>query len=170
MLANDFEEKQVLLVDNGSREPCGEHLQSAFPTIELLVLPENQGFAGGAIRGIERAMEMGAEYIHLIGNDSTLAPNAITKLVEALDEHPEAGAAGPLLLSPGDDELVQFYRADVDRDRAWHTHYGHFVPLASKEWPTVENDFIPFVAMMFRRNALEEVGLMVSPCFLVFFR
>jgi GT2 family glycosyltransferase len=160
VLANDYEDFRVLLVDNGSRAPCGERLKARFPEIELLVLPVNQGFAGGANRGLERGFEMGAEYVQVIGNDGRLAPDAIRRLVAALDADRRAGAAGPLILSTDPDPVVHFYRASVDRDRAHHHHYDAGVPLRSRSWPTVENPFVPFVAMMFRRQALADVGLM----------
>ena len=107
VLASDYPTLHVLLVDNGSERPCGREIKEKFASIELLTLPQNQGFSGGANRGLERALERGADYIHLIGNDSTLYPDAISKLVEALEENPDAGLAGPLLLFP-DQETVQF--------------------------------------------------------------
>ena len=56
VLASDYRPLRVLLVDNGSETPCGEEIQARFPSIELLVLPENQGFTGGSNRGIGRAL------------------------------------------------------------------------------------------------------------------
>ena len=50
--------------------------------------------------GLEKALEMGGDYIHLIGNDATLAPDAIRLLVEACEQNLKIGAAGPLLLDP----------------------------------------------------------------------
>ncbi|UCF09850.1 MAG: glycosyltransferase family 2 protein [Candidatus Bipolaricaulota bacterium] len=159
VLDSDYEPLRVLLVDNGSNEPCGEIVQKRFPSIEVLTLPENQGFTGGSNRGIERALEMGADYIHLIGNDSTLAPDAISNLVRALETRPEMGGASPLILHPGEQKIVQFYFGTIERDRARHVHHREEEPYEGGDWPTVASDFVPFVAVMFRKQALLEAGV-----------
>ena len=160
VLASDYPNLQVILVDNGSEAPCGQAVKDRFPAIELLVLPENQGFSGGANHGMERALERGAEYVHMIGNDSTLAGDAISRLIDAHCAHPRAGGCGPLLLFPGDPpDTVQFYSATVEREIAHITQNHVGDALAGREWPTIVSPFIPCVAIMFRATALREVGL-----------
>lgn len=156
---SDYPNLRVVLVDNGSTPPCGPQLKDAFPGVELLQLPENLGFSGGANRGLERALEMNPGFVHLIGNDSTLAPDCISQLVRAAQAHPKAGAISPLLLNPGDAKVVQFYTADLDREAARHVHHHVNTPWEARQWPTVESEFIPCVAIMFRAETLREVGL-----------
>lgn len=162
VLSNDYPNLKVVLVDNGSQPECGPQLKSLFPEIELVQLPENQGFSGGANRGMEKALELGADYVHLIGNDSTLASNVESLLVEAFEAHPEVGAASPLLLFSGNEDkpIVQFYRATIDREMTMHQHFDVSIPYDAREWPTIESEFIPCVALCFRATALREVGLM----------
>lgn len=159
VVASDYPSLRVLLVDNGSDTPCGQQIHDRFPSIDLLTLPTNQGFSGGANRGIERALEMGAQYVHLIGNDSVVERQAISTLVEALADRPDAGGASPLLLFPGKELVVQFYTASLERDCARHVHHHVGDPFEGREWPTVESEFIPCVAIMFRSKALRDVGL-----------
>lgn len=160
VLASDYPRLQVVLVDNGSVPPRGPGLQAAFPTVTLVQNPENQGFSGGANRGLEKALELGADYVHLIGNDATLAPHTISALVAELEQRPRAGAAGPLLLDAARPDTVQFYTARLDRDQAAHYHEHVGEPHASRDWPTVETPFIPCVALLFRSRALRETGLL----------
>lgn len=161
VFASDYPRLQVVLVDNGSIPPRGPELQALFPEVTLIQNPHNQGFSGGANRGLEKALEMGGDYIHLIGNDATLAPDAIRLLVEACEQNLKIGAAGPLLLDPpGEPKIVQFYTSSLDRDHAHHDHYHVGEPYSSGHWPTVETDFIPCVALLFRATALQQVGLM----------
>ena len=160
VLANDYPRLQVVLVDNGSVPAVGPQLQAAFPDVMLVQNPENQGFSGGANRGLEKALELGADYIQLIGNDATLAADSVATLVAALQGDDRAGAAGPLLLDAAEPDKVQFYTATLDRDQAAHYHEHVGEPHASRDWPTVESDFIPCVALMFRSSALREVGLL----------
>jgi GT2 family glycosyltransferase len=149
----------VVLVDNGSEPPCGPELQERFPDVHLVQNLVNQGFSGGANRGLETALRMNPDYVHLIGNDATLAPDAISNLVAECEADPKVAAAGPLLLDPSEPDTVQFYTASLDRDQAMHHHHDVGQPYVRGEWPTVESEFIPCVALLFRARALREVGL-----------
>lgn len=159
VFASDYPNLRVILVDNGSIPPRGPDLKRAFPSIELVQLADNQGFSGGANRGLEKALALSADYIHLIGNDATLAPDAISTLVDECEKRPEVGAAGPLLLDPGKEQVIQFYTATLDRACAQHFHH-HVGELYERgQWPVAESEFIPCVALLFRASALRKVGL-----------
>lgn len=160
VLASDYPRLTVVLVDNGSVPPRGPQLQAQFPDVVLVQNPVNQGFSGGANRGLEKALELDADYIHLIGNDATLSPRAISKLVDECEQNPEVGAAGPLILDAARPDTVQFYTAKLDRDQAAHYHERVGEAYEPGPWPTIESEFIPCVALLFRSEALQEVGLL----------
>ncbi len=160
VFASDYPRLKVVLVDNGSVPPRGPQLQAQFPDVILVQNAVNQGFSGGANRGLEKALELEADYIHLIGNDATLAPDSISALVTECVRHPDIGAAGPLLLDAARPDTVQFYTAKLDRDQAQHYHQHVGEAYEPGPWPTAESEFIPCVALLFRSKALREVGLL----------
>lgn len=159
VFSSDYPNMKVVLVDNGSEPPRGPELQKRFPDVFLVQNEVNQGFSGGANRGLEMALELGADYIHLLGNDAIIAETTITRVAQALDQNANAGAASPLLLDPGAPEIVQFFTASLDRERTVHIHHHVGVPYQQGEWTTEECEFIPCVAVMFRSAALRQVGL-----------
>jgi GT2 family glycosyltransferase len=159
VLASDYPNLKVVLVDNGSAEPCGQRLKREFPQIDLVELPENRGFTGGGNACLRRGVELGAEYVHLIGNDAVLAKDAIGHLVRELEARPEVGAASPLILDPGG-KTVQFYWAMLDRNRCLHLHQECGERLDSRAWPMRESVFIPFICPMFRSSMLRDIGLL----------
>lgn len=158
-LANDYPNLKVVLVDNGSAEPCGERLKKQFPQIDLVVLPENRGFTGGGNACLRRGLELGAEYVQLVGNDCVLAGDAIGHLVRAFEGRPKVAGVSPLILHPGG-ENVQFYWGTFDRDKGMHFHHEGGARLDSRSWSTRESEFIPFICMMWRASALREVGFL----------
>ncbi len=160
LLHSDYRNLHVLLVDNGSAKPCGATIKAEFPSIELLVLRENRGFTGGGNAGIRRALEFGPEYIHLIGNDSTFEQDTLSRLVAELNSCPDAGGASPLVLYPGDEQMVQYYWGTLDRDLARTERFDLNVPRTTRDWPTRKTEFVPFIAVMFRAEALRQVGVM----------
>jgi len=161
LLASDYPALQIILVDNGSVEPCGERLKQRFPEIELVVLPQNRGFTGGSNAGMRRALELGAEFVQLYNNDVVVEPRAVSLLVEGFERHSGVGATSPILLGDDSDDLrepVMFYRGHLDRERARHDHDLVGTPYAGHEWPDTESPFVPFCATMFSASALRSVG------------
>jgi GT2 family glycosyltransferase len=158
VLASDYSNKRVILVDNGSREPCGQTLAAEFPEVELIELPKNKGFAGGGNVGLRRALSLGPKYVLHLNNDAFVQPDAISRLVGELEQRHDAGIAHALLLFPESDR-VQFYNATMDRDLAWHQHHHVGEPLSSGDWPTIESAFVPACVIMYRAKALESIGL-----------
>jgi len=158
VLASDYTDLDVILVDNGSREPCGRRLISEFPSVRLIELPENRGFTGGGNVGIQAALDSGAHYVLHINNDAFVAPDAIGRLVAVLEADPKAGIAHALLRDPGT-ERVQFYTATVDPVLARHDHLHVGERLSSREWPTVESEFVPACVILYRADALRREGV-----------
>jgi GT2 family glycosyltransferase len=97
--------------------------------------------------------------VQLIGNDCVIARDAIRHLVREFEARPGVAGASPLILDPGG-ATVQFYWATLDRDQCMHFHHEWGARLDSRDWPTRESEFIPFICMMWRARALREVGLL----------
>jgi GT2 family glycosyltransferase len=169
LLANDYRQLKIVVVDNGSAEPCGERLREEFPSVDLVTLPENRGFTGGCNAGLERGLALGSDYLFLLNNDTVVAEKAVSNLVRALEERSDAGVATALLLGPGESKRVTFYTSTLEPDCAMHRHsiIEPDSPLYDdREWPTIETEFAPACALMFRANALREVGLFDDRLFL----
>ena len=96
-----------MVVDNGSADGSPDAIEERFPEVELIRAGVNLGFAAGCNVGIRRALDRGADWVVLVNNDSTVAPD----LVDALDgaaaaRHPDAGAlAGKVYVADPPDVL-----------------------------------------------------------------
>ena len=94
----------VWVVDNGSDDGSAAMVRDEFPSVTLRA-SDNGGYARGnnlALREIlVRAPETGLpRYVLLLNPDTELPPTALRDMVAFLDDHPEAGAAGPRLVLP----------------------------------------------------------------------
>src|ERR1700674_2500607 len=92
----DYPDNRIVVVDNGSREDEASALQAEFgDLIEIIRLPENRGFAGGANTGIRRALELDSEYVLLLNNDTVVDPGFLTQLIDGVRDLQKLAAACP---------------------------------------------------------------------------
>src|SRR5262245_59230397 len=85
---------EVIVVDDASPDTSAAMVRELFPQVRLLVQPVNSGYARSNNWAIR---ESRGRYIHLLNSDTEFLPGVIDLLVEFLDAHPRAGAAGNLL-------------------------------------------------------------------------
>lgn len=89
---------QILIVDNASTNDSIKEIDSYIrnkPQISLIKNNTNLGFAGGNNVGIKKALELKADYIMVLNNDTLVDKNLIKALVDFMEDHPEAGAVSP---------------------------------------------------------------------------
>lgn len=90
----------VFVVDNCSHDGSTAMVQSEFPQVRLIESPVNGGYAHGnnlALRTIATGAEL-PRYVLLLNPDTHLPEDALAGMLEFLDCHLEAGAAGPRLV------------------------------------------------------------------------
>jgi GT2 family glycosyltransferase len=92
----------LILVDNGSTDASRELVRRLHPEVRIVALPGNLGFAAAANRGIEAALQAGAEFVALFNNDAVAEPDWLAHLLEAALEEPGLGTVtGKLLRMDG---------------------------------------------------------------------
>ena len=97
----------VYVVDNGSSDGSPDVLATAHPEVTLIKLPANLGFAGGSNVGVARALADGCEAVALVNNDTVIDEPFIDACIRVLDEHPEIGIVGPVIVDAGDRTVFQ---------------------------------------------------------------
>jgi GT2 family glycosyltransferase len=112
----------TLVVDNASSDGSPDMVRAEFPQVELLALADNRRWAGGNNAGLERALSAGADAVMLLNNDVEADPGLIEKLLAALAEDPEAGAAAPLIYHAPPTDSVWYAGG---RCLPWLAHSSH---------------------------------------------
>jgi len=91
VLAMDYPNFRVLVVDNGSEDDSVAIVKRQFPSVAVLELGRNLGYSGGFSRGLECAHSQRAAYFLVMNNDTVIDPRALSALVETAGVSPRAG-------------------------------------------------------------------------------
>ena len=104
VLTNCPEYARIIVADNASTDDSVAYLQEHFPSVELIELPENYGFANGynmALRQIK------AEIYVLLNSDVRVTPGWITQIIP-LFQQKDIAAAQPKVLAEGRPDFFEY--------------------------------------------------------------
>ena len=166
-------ERETIVVDNGSTDGTRELVRERFPDVRLIE-QENRGLAAGWNAGLRVGS---GRYFLILNSDAWALGDAVERLVDFADEHPEAAVVGPRLSNP--DGTLQrsvrgfptlwrlateyfFLRKLATRSRALNAFYAG--PFAHDT--VYEADFVMGAAFLVRREAVDAVGLADEDFFL----
>src|ERR687884_689126 len=85
LMALDWPQVEVIVVDNGSTDGSASMIRSGFPDVDVIELPDNKGFAGGASVGLYTA---GGDIVAVVNPDVTLDPGWPAAVAGTLTANP----------------------------------------------------------------------------------
>ncbi len=89
-------DSEVIVADNGSTDNSIALLHSDFPTVRIIELQQNYGFAEGYNKALA---EIDTEYCVLLNSDVEVTENWLTPLLDYLAGSPETAALQPKILA-----------------------------------------------------------------------
>ena len=96
---------EVIVADNGSTDDSVEVLRREFPSVTLLRMDRNYGFAGGYNRALQR---IEADYYVLLNSDVETPVGWLEPLVETLDRNPDVAVVSPKLISSEERRMFEY--------------------------------------------------------------
>jgi GT2 family glycosyltransferase len=162
-----YRNARVLIVDNGSTDDSVAVFGRRFPDLRCLQTGSNLGFAEGNNVGIRTALADGADYVFLLNNDATIDPDALDRLVEAAELHPDVGIVGPKIYYAADPRRIWFAGGTISPlGRLGHEGWNR---IDEGQWDTPrETGYVTGCAFLVKRRVLEKVGLFAPEYFLLF--
>ena len=92
----DGEDIEVVVADNGSTDESLRVLREEFPSVRVIILDKNYGFAEGYNRAIA---QIDSEYTVLLNSDVEVTTGWLNPLLSYMDSHPQTAACQPKILS-----------------------------------------------------------------------
>lgn len=96
VMATDYENFEVLMVDNASTDDSLDYVKQAFPDVKTLPLDQNYGFTEGNNRALPHVE---TPYYVLLNNDVEVDPGWLKPLIEVLERDEKVAAVQPKLLA-----------------------------------------------------------------------
>lgn len=130
----------------------------------------NLGFAGGNNVGMRYALaKRDNAYVWLLNNDTVVEPDALTRLVERMEQQPSVGMCGSTIRLYHNPEKIQaqgggYYCRWIGLP--WH--YGRWGRKINQRRAEAWMNYVEGASMLVSRQFLEEIGLMCEDYFLYF--
>ena len=160
---------EVIVVDNCSPDGSVEMVQQEFPQAKLIASEINGGYAYANNLGLRLAQ---GDYVLLLNPDTVLPPTALRDMLAFMEEHPDAGVAGPkLVLADGSLDWacrrsfptldVAFYRlVGLSKRYPNSPRYNRYNLGYLDPDQVAEVDSVVGAFMLIRREALDQVGFL----------
>jgi hypothetical protein len=161
---------EIWVVDNASTDESPRMVREKFPQVHLVENRENVGFARGNNQAIQQCT---GNYILLLNPDTLVESGALQVLIDFLDKHPEAGAAGTRILKPdGSLQISSHPRVTLTRE-LWRLLYldalSSYAMYPLAKWETnqpQEVDVVAGACLLLRKDVLEQVGFLDEDYFM----
>ncbi len=153
--AQSYSDFEVVFVDNGSTDDSLAYVAENHPSVKIVPLPENVGFASGNNLGFKQAT---GKYIVTLNNDTRLAPDWLEQLVCMAEKHPDAGMIGSRICSFEDPDLIDSLSIGICQDGMSRGRYRRqrWSELALPD--DMEILFPSACAALYRRDMIEKIG------------
>lgn len=166
---------EVLVVDNNSVDGSVEMVREQFPEVKLIANTDNPGFSKANNQGIKISH---GEYVLLLNPDTVVEDDTFQKVIDFMDDHPDAGGLGIRMVDGKGRFLPESKRGLPTPSVAFHKIFGlswlfpkskrfgkyHLGYLSEDE--THEVDVLSGAFMCMRKKALDEVGLLDEQFFM----
>jgi len=164
LLALDYPEIEIIVVDNASTDGSVELIRRRFPQIDPVELPDNKGFAGGASVGLFMAS---GDVVATVNPDVRLDPGWMKAVVATL-AHEEVGIVGSKILYP-DRKTLQHAGGVVHYPLATVDHIGRGEPDNGQYNISKVVSFVTGAALAMRREVGRDLGFFDEEFFPVYY-
>ncbi len=166
---------EVLVVDNASRDSSSQMVKDKFPWVQLIQNQVNVGFSRANNQALERAR---GRYFLLINPDTLAREDSVQTMMDFMDAHPEAGAAGCKILNPDGTLQLSCRRSfptpwvalskilGLGRIFPRSRVFGKYNLTYLNPDRTAEVDALSGSFMFLRRETLKEIGLLDEQFFM----
>lgn len=158
---------EIIVVDNGSTDGVRDMLEVEFPKVKFIGNDCNLGYTKSMNQALRKTE---GQYLVQLNPDTLILPKALDRLVNFMDEHPQAGICGPKVLNP-DESFQKQCRRGEPRPLAIISYFfklsklfpndkrfGEYLLEYEDEDQTLEVAAVSGSCMLIRREVIDQIG------------
>jgi len=157
---------EILVVDNASKINEADLLKKKYPQIISLRSDVNLGFSGGNNLGIRNAK---GDFLFFLNNDTFVKTDGFRLLIDAMELNPSIAAVSPKILFAEPGNTIQFAGYTPLTKITLRNFIIGINEIDDGRWDIpAPTPIVHGAAMLFRKSALEKIGLMPEVYFLYY--
>lgn len=166
LLNCEYENLEIVVVDNASNDGSVTKLRKAFPKIVLIIQPFNGGYGSGNNAGIRIALKKRADFVLILNNDVVVDQDFLSPMIEVVGRNPKIGIVTCKILYKNDGGRVYYAAGKFSK---WLCT-GVNKPQSSSydAQKIIDVDFVNGSLLLVRREIFEEMGLFDEQYFMYF--
>jgi len=162
----DYPNYVPVVIDNASEDGTVAAIKEKYPHVTVLENATNLGYAGGNNRGLNYALDHGAEYVLIVNGDTILPPNVIKELVRVAGSSDDIAAVGAKNLKMDDPSTLWGAYISVSYNRLLVNVVGQDKKDGPKYFVVKDVPGVIGCGMLVSSKAVRDVGFMDESLFL----
>lgn len=162
----EYDNYEVIVVDNGSLDDSVKMISSLFPKITLIETHENLGFSEGNNVGIRYAIKNNFDYFLLLNNDTIVEPTLLKFFIQAAEKNPKGGIFGAKIFRYYERDTIDHFGGLWNKDKVDFDVIG----LGKKDLGFDKYQLVDYIcgcAFFISKKVIEKIGLLEPSYFLI---
>lgn len=143
---------KTIVCDNASTDDSVKFVTDTFPSITLIRLTKNLGFAEGNNLAIKFALNHKADYVFLLNNDTTVDRDVLEKLINTAENDSSIGIIAPAIFDLTNQSSVQEMGMAIDK-------FGYPLAVKNHNENSLCTFFVSGSAMLIKSELIRRIGL-----------
>ena len=165
LFQSTYRDFRTIVLDNKSTDGSVEAICTAYPSVQIINLAENLGYAGNNNVGIKEAIKQGADWVLVLNEDTILAPDCLAELIKVGESNSKIGIVGPMVYHHNEPGVIQ--SAGGMLGKYWQSqHVGqNELDRGQYQLPHLV-EWISGCAILVRKAVISEVGMLDANFFI----
>jgi GT2 family glycosyltransferase len=155
LFESKYENKEIIVVDNGSTDGSQDFVKSQFPSVKLIENQKNLGFGPGNNVGIKNAT---GDFVLFLNNDVLLDPDCIGILTTKMVQEEDIGVIGCKIYVGSLNKVIQHAGGTLDPSGS-----GILIGYLEKDVGQYDEeknvDWVHGAAFLVRKSVFKDVGM-----------